>query len=123
MSRPFSPATAMRLYYNPRCSKSRQALGLLQERGITPNIVEYLNTPLSEGDIKSLAALLGVENDPRAMMRTKEDDYKANNLKEANTDALFKAMANFPKLIERPIVVNGNKATIARPPEKALDVI
>lgn len=111
------------IYHNPRCSKSRQALGLLQERGITPNIVEYLNTPLNEGDIKCLAALLGVENDPRAMMRTKEDDYKANNLKEANTDALFKAMANFPKLIERPIVVNGNKATIARPPEKALDVI
>ncbi|MAH06487.1 MAG: arsenate reductase (glutaredoxin) [Alphaproteobacteria bacterium] len=113
----------IKIYHNPRCSKSRQALTLLEEKGISPEIIEYLNTPLNEGEIKALATLLGVENDPRAMMRVKEDDYKANNLKEADDAALFKAMATFPKLIERPIIVNGKKATIGRPPENALDVI
>jgi arsenate reductase len=86
-------------------------------------VVEYLKTPLSEAEIKALAALLGSENDPRAMMRVKEDDYKNNALKDADDAALFKAMASHPKLIERPIILRDGKAIIARPPEKALDIL
>jgi arsenate reductase len=111
------------IYHNPRCSKSRQALSIVEDKGIAPKIVEYLKTPLNEAEIKALAVLLGTKNDPRAMMRIKEDDYKNNNLKDADNDALFKAMANYPKLIERPIIVRDGKAVIARPPEKALDLL
>jgi len=111
------------IYHNPRCSKSRQALAIIEDKGISPNVVEYLKTPLSEEDIKALAALLGTLDAPRTMMRVKEDEYKNNNLKAAQSDALFKAMATHPKLIERPIIVCNGKAIIARPPEKALDVL
>tara|TARA_R110002126_G_scaffold13118_7_gene57163 strand:+ start:54515 stop:54862 length:348 start_codon:yes stop_codon:yes gene_type:complete len=111
------------IYHNPRCSKSRQALAILEDKGVQLDVIEYLKTPLSAADIKGLATLLAIENSPRAMMRVKEDDYKNNNLAEANDAALFKAMAEYPKLIERPIIVHGSKAIIARPPEKALDII
>lgn len=114
---------SVKIYHNPRCSKSRQALSILTEKGIEPEIIEYLNTPLNEAEIKELAKILGVENAPRDMMRVKEDDYKANNLKEADDEALYIAMSKFPKLIERPIVINKGRAVIARPPEKLLDII
>lgn len=111
------------IYHNPRCSKSRETLALLEEKSITPDIIEYLKTPLNETQLKTLIAQLGL-NSAREMMRTKEDIYKELNLKEqTNEDALIKAMAQNPKLIERPIVVNNNKAAIGRPPQNVLSVL
>lgn len=110
------------IYHNPRCSKSRQTLALLepkaQESSQEITIVEYLKTPLSEKDITGLLSQLGCT--PVEMMRTKEDEFKAQNLKGADDATLIKAMANTPKLIERPIVSNGSKAIIGRPPENVL---
>ncbi|MDN3380621.1 MULTISPECIES: arsenate reductase (glutaredoxin) [unclassified Pseudoalteromonas] len=111
------------IYHNPRCSKSRETLALLEEKSITPDVIEYLKTPLNEAQLKTLIDQLGF-NSARQMMRTKEDIYKELNLKEqTNEDALIKAMVQNPKLIERPIVVNNNKAAIGRPPENVLSVL
>ena len=111
------------IYHNPRCSKSRQTLQLLRDQNIEPNIVEYLKTPLSAEQISALAEMLGIE--VRALLRTSEADYKENNL--ANSDLsdekLLQAMVTWPKLLQRPIVVNGEKAAIGRPPELVLDII
>ncbi|MDP2560294.1 arsenate reductase (glutaredoxin) [Psychrobium sp. 1_MG-2023] len=116
--------SAITIYHNPRCSKSRQTLQLLQDNNITPTVVEYLKQPLSVVEIEALITKLGV-NCPREMMRVKEADYKEQAL--GNTDVtaqqLIEAMAQTPKLIERPIVVNGDKAAIGRPPEQVLDII
>ena len=110
------------IYHNPRCSKSRQALALLEERGIEPQIIRYLDTPPSAEELKTILEKLGV--DPRDMMRIKEAPYKELNLKEVDDDnALIDAMAGNPVLIERPIVVNGDKAAIGRPPEAVLDIL
>ena len=87
------------IIHNPRCSKSRQTLALLEEKGIEPQVVKYLDTPLSVEELKTLYAQLGVDN-VRAMMRTKEDLYKELSLSQADDEALFKAMAENPKLIE-----------------------
>jgi len=106
------------IYHNPRCSKSRQTLALIEEHNQEVTVVEYLKTPLSEQDIKSLLAALSVS--PIEMMRTKEAEFKEQNLKGADDNSLITAMVNTPKLIERPIVVNGNKAIIGRPPENVL---
>jgi len=105
----------LRIYHNPRCTKSRQTLDLLKSAGTEPEIVEYLKTPPSEAEIRDLANKLGLA--PRQMMRTQEAPYKDLALKQADDDALFAAMAAHPILIERPIVVNGSKAAIGRPPE------
>lgn len=111
------------IYHNPRCSKSRQTLQLLEENGVTPEIVLYLeNTP----DKNTLAAIknsLGV--DARGMMRTKEAEYKEQGLANdaLSDDDLLEAMVNTPKLIERPIVVKGKKAAIGRPPESVLEIL
>jgi arsenate reductase len=111
------------IYHNPRCSKSRETLALLQSKAIEPSVVEYLKTPLTHEQISTLVIQLGFSS-VREMMRTKEDDYKALNLKdETNEDALINAMVKYPKLIERPIVVNNNKAAIGRPPENVLSVL
>ncbi len=109
------------IYHNPRCSKSRQALALLEERGITPQVVRYLDSPPSKDEIAALLAKLSVS--PREMMRTTEAVYKELGLKDADEAALMDAMAAHPILIERPIVVKGNKAVIARPPEALLNLI
>ena len=110
------------IYHNPRCSKSRQTLALLEERGIEPEIVRYLDAPPSAGDLKAILAKLGVG--PRDIMRVKEAPYKELNLKEVDDDkALINAMAENPVLIERPIVVNGDKAAIGRPPEAVLEIL
>jgi len=110
------------IYHNPRCSKSRQTLALLEEQASSANqavtIVEYLKNPLSVDDIKALQAQLGCT--AIEMMRIKEDEFKAQNLKGASDDVLNKAMANTAKLIERPIVTDGDKAIIGRPPENVL---
>lgn len=110
------------IYHNPRCSKSRQTLALLEERGIQPEIVEYLKTPPSAGELKSILGKLGIA--ARDLMRTKEPEYKEQNLaQEQEEAALIAAMVATPKLIERPIVLANGKAALGRPPEKVLEIL
>lgn len=111
------------LYHNPRCSKSRDALALLRERGHEPNLVLYLETPPTIKQLKTLLTQLGIP--ARDLLRKGEDAYKELNLADQTlSDAvLVKAMVDNPKLIERPIAIVGNKAIIGRPPEKVLDLI
>ena len=115
--------TDLTLYHNPRCSKSRGALELIEARGLTPTVVRYLETPLDAAQIQSLLGKLGIS--ARQLLRTGEDEYKDLNLANpALTDAqLIDAMAQHPKLIERPILVAGDKAVIGRPPEKVLEIL
>ena len=103
------------IYHNPRCSKSRQTLALIEAAGVTPKIIEYLDTSLDVAAIQSICAMLGVT--PREMTRTKESVYIENNLGDASDRELIEAMASHPILIERPIVVRGDRAVIGRPPE------
>ncbi|MCM2679281.1 arsenate reductase (glutaredoxin) [Echinimonas agarilytica] len=112
-----------RIYHNPRCSKSRETLALLEQNGVQPEIVEYLKTPLTPDEIKHLADMLHVA--PRGIMRTKEAEYKAQNLADESLSdaALINAIAKTPKLLERPIVVKGEQAVIGRPPENVLTII
>lgn len=111
------------IYHNPRCSKSRQTLALLQERGIEPVVIEYLKTPPDAATLKSLLGKLKLS--ARELMRTKETAYKENGLADPQLSdtALIRAMVEEPVLIERPIVVNGKKAVIGRPPENVLNII
>lgn len=113
---------AVTIYHNPKCSKSRQTLQLLRDNGVEPEIVEYLKTP---PDAKTLARLLRMMGlTPRQLMRTKEPEYKAAGLAQVSDDqALIEAMVATPKLIERPIVVNGAKAALGRPPEQVLEIL
>ena len=104
------------IWHNPRCSKSRNALDYLEEKKITPKVIKYLEETPSELEIKNVLKLLNIT--ARDLMRTKETLYKELELKnETNEDKLIKAMLENPKLIERPVVINGNKAVIARPLE------
>ena len=111
------------LFHNPRCSKSRGALELLEERGIQPEIIRYLETPPSAAELKALLGKLGIG--ARQLLRTGEDEYKELNLANPTLgdDQLIEAMASHPKLIERPILVVGDKAVIGRPPEKVLEIL
>ena len=111
------------LFHNPRCSKSRQALQLLQDNGIDPNIRLYLENPPSRDELITLLAQLGIA--PRALMRKGEAEFKDNNLKDdsLSDEALIDAMLQFPKLIERPIAIAADKAVIGRPPENVLDLL
>ena len=111
------------IYHNPRCSKSRQTLELLQEKGIEPDVVLYLETPPDAKTLKGLLKKLGLK--PRELMRTKETEYKDMGLEDSSLsdDQLIDAMVECPKLIERPIVVNGSKAALGRPPEQVLDIL
>tara|TARA_Y100001933_G_scaffold144745_2_gene143322 strand:- start:5757 stop:6104 length:348 start_codon:yes stop_codon:yes gene_type:complete len=109
------------IYHNPRCSKSRQTLALLEERGIEPNIVRYLDAPPDAATIRELLGLLGM--DARALMRTKEARYAELGLDDADEDTLIRAMADNPVLIERPIVVTPRGAALGRPPEKVLELL
>jgi len=107
------------IYHNPRCSKSRQTLELLKEKSSQEiEIIEYLKEPISHEDIEKLLTLLSCS--PIEMMRVKETEFKEQALKGADDKTLITAMVNTPKLIERPIVSNGVKAVIGRPPENAL---
>ena len=111
------------IYHNPRCSKSRQTLALLEENGITPKVVLYLDTPPDEKAIKTLLGKLGMKS-AHQLVRTGEADYKAAGLsRDASDAAIIRAMVNAPKLIERPIVVKGRKAVLGRPPENVLALI
>ncbi len=112
------------IYHNPRCSKSRQTLELLTEKGIEPQVVKYLEETPTVETLKKLYQQLGL-NKVRDMMRTKEDIYKELNLGDSSVtdEQLFEAMANHPKLIERPIVVNNGQARHGRPPEQVLEIL
>ncbi|TAN50669.1 MAG: arsenate reductase (glutaredoxin) [Methylococcaceae bacterium] len=111
------------LYHNPRCSKSRETLKLLQERGITPTIVEYLKTPPNAAELDDILHKLGME--PRQLIRKNEAPYAELNLADAGLSraALIDAMAAHPVLIERPIVLSNGKAAIGRPPDSVLAII
>jgi len=108
------------IYHNPRCSKSRQTLALIEENNQEVCIVEYLKTPLDETTINNLLSRLSVS--PIEMMRTKESEFKEQNLADATDQQLITAMVNTPKLIERPIVTTQTKAVIGRPPENVLTI-
>lgn len=110
------------IYHNPRCSKSRQTLALLEENGVEPHIVKYLEQTPSVDELKTLFSQLGLSK-VRDMMRTKEEIYKELQLADADDEALFRAMAEHPKLIERPIVVNNGHAKHGRPPEQVLELL
>lgn len=111
------------IYHNPRCSKSRETLSLLKEKGVEPQVVLYLETPPDAQTLKSLLHMLGMSS-PRELMRTKEDLYKALNLAdETRNEALIAAMVDNPKLIERPIVIKNGQARIGRPPEAVLEIL
>ncbi|MEK2611898.1 arsenate reductase (glutaredoxin) [Pseudomonas shirazensis] len=115
--------TDLTLYHNPRCSKSRGALELLEARGLAPHIVRYLETPPDAATLTALLSKLGIS--ARQLLRSGEDEYKALELANpALTEAqLIAAMVAHPKLIERPILVAGDKAVIGRPPEKVLEIL
>jgi arsenate reductase (glutaredoxin) len=111
------------LYHNPRCSKSREALALLQAKGCEPDVVLYLDTPPNAKQLKALIAQLGIS--ARQLLRKTEDAYKELNLadEKLSESALIKAMVENPKLIERPIFINGEKAVVGRPPETVLQIL
>jgi|SRR5690554_751554 len=115
--------SSITIYHNPRCSKSRQTLALLQERGIEPEVIEYLKTPPTPAELKQTLTALGMQ--PQELLRTGEDEYKANDLAnfKGSNDALIDLMCVHPKLIERPIVINGDKAKVGRPPESVLKIL
>ena len=114
---------AVTIFHNPRCSKSRQALALLEARGIHPTIVDYLKTPPDRDTIAGLLHKLGIT--ARALLRHQEPEYAALGLRDPalSEDALLDAMAAHPRLIERPIVVVGRRARIGRPPEAVLEIL
>ncbi|ATN12036.1 arsenate reductase (glutaredoxin) [Pseudomonas sp. FDAARGOS_380] len=115
--------TDLTLYHNPRCSKSRGALELLEARGLTPTVVRYLETPLNAAQIKALLKKLGIS--ARQLLRTGEDEYRTLNLADAsvNEAQLIAAIAAHPKLMERPILETADKAIIGRPPENVLEIL
>lgn len=113
----------IKIYHNPRCSKSRETLALLEQNGVTPEIIEYLKDVPSVDDIKQLLTMLNFDS-ARQLMRTKETIYKELALSNENDESkLIDAMIAHPKLIERPVVVNGDKAAVGRPPENVLAII
>ena len=112
----------VQIWHNPRCSKSRAAMTLLEENGIEAEVVKYLDADLDEAMIKEL--LLKLDIDAIDLMRTKEDMFKALKLENVGDEGvLIRAMVRFPQLIERPIVIKGNKAVIGRPPEKVIELL
>lgn len=111
------------IYHNPRCSKSRQTLSLLEQHGVQPDVVLYLETPPTAKELEAILAKLKME--ARALLRKGEDAYKEFNLSkpELSDSALIDAMTKAPKLIERPIVIKGKRAVLGRPPENVLELL
>ena len=111
------------IYHNPQCTKSRQTLQLLRERGVNPKVVEYLKTPPSKTQLDKILKLLGIE--PRALMRKQEAEYAEAHLDNPTLSRaqLIDAMIEHPRLIERPIVLANGKAAIGRPPENVLKIL
>lgn len=113
----------MKIYHNPRCTKSRQALELLQSKGINPEIILYLEKAPTKAEIKEILSKLKLS--ARDIMRQKEEEFKSQNLDDENLseEDLITAIVKTPKLLERPIVINGNKAAIGRPTENILEIL
>ncbi|HEX5515829.1 MAG TPA: arsenate reductase (glutaredoxin) [Gammaproteobacteria bacterium] len=113
----------VRIYHNPRCSKSRQTLELLRQRGIEPVIVEYLKTPPSIPELEDMLEKLSL--DPRQLMRTNEPEYKTLGLDqpERTRQELIQALHDQPQLLQRPVVVTSQAAAIGRPPEQVLEIL
>lgn len=113
----------IKIFHNPRCSKSRQTLELLHANGAQPDIIEYLKTPPDAEELEKILNMLNLE--PRQLMRTKEAEYKQNGLDDPglSRDELIQAMVKFPKLIERPIVIKNSRAALGRPPENVLEIL
>lgn len=114
---------SIKIFHNPKCSKSRMTMDLLNEKGVQADVVEYLKTPPSKQQLEDILNMLQLE--PRQLMRTHEAEYKDNNLgnESLSREQLIEAMIQFPKLIERPIVINKGKAAIGRPPENILEIL
>jgi arsenate reductase len=114
---------SVKIYHNPRCSKSRQALQLLRDRAVEPEVVEYLKTPPDAATLSVLLDELGLQ--PHQLMRTREPEYKASGAAnpDLDRDELIALMVEYPKLIERPIVVSGRRAVLGRPPERVLEIL
>ncbi|MFK5948960.1 MAG: arsenate reductase (glutaredoxin) [Methylococcales bacterium] len=114
---------SVKIFHNPRCSKSRQTLQLLQEKNIDVEIIEYLKTPPTKSELVDILQKLNIE--PRALMRKNEAEYKTTGMNntELSDDELIAGMVATPKLIERPIVLANGKAAIGRPPESVLKII
>ena len=114
----------VKIYHNPRCSKSRDTLSLLKANGIYPEVVLYLETPPDAATLRQLLKMLGMAS-ARELMRQKEDLYKSLDLAnpQLSEDALIQAMIDNPKLIERPIVVSHGEARSGRPPEQVLEIV
>ena len=113
----------VRIYHNPKCSKSRQVLEILQSKGLEIEVKLYMKDGLTKSEILEILQLLNVE--VRDIMRVKEVEYKENNLDDdkLSQDELIDKIIEIPRLLERPIVINGSKAVMGRPPEKILDII
>ncbi len=112
----------MKIYHNPRCSKSRQTLQLIKERGVEPEIVRYLDTPPTKEELRELLQKLGLK--PEDIVRKKEALYKERYKgKTLSDEEWLEVLSQNPKLIERPIVVEGNKAVLGRPPERVLELL
>jgi arsenate reductase len=113
----------VKIFLNPACSKCRLTMEILNDKGVEVNVIEYLNTPPDAAELSEVLDLLGIE--PRELMRQHEVPYKENQLNnpELSREQLIQAMIDNPILIERPIIISGNKATIGRPPEKVLDIL
>ena len=113
---------SIKIYHNPKCSKSRATLALLEEQDVDAEVVKYLDTPPNKEELKELLKMLGMS--PRELMRTKEEVYKELGLKDVtDEEALIEAMVANPKLIERPIVVKDGKAAIGRPIENIVELL
>lgn len=114
---------SVEIYHNPRCSKSRTTLALLEEQNITPDVRLYLENPPSAAELTEIVAQLDIA--PRALLRKGEAEYKDNNLADSSlSDAqIIALMTEFPRLIERPIVITNGKARIGRPPESVLEIL
>ena len=114
---------SMQIYHNPRCSKSRQTLALIEEKGIKPEVILYLENKPNAAEMNTILKKLNIP--ARALLRKNEQDYKDNNLSDLNLSEqdLIEKMVLFPKLIERPIVIKGNKAVLGRPPENVLELL
>lgn len=116
------PNDNLTIYHNPKCSKSRATLGLLQGRGFTPRVVEYLKSPPTVAELEAIVAKLGIR--PEELVRRGEDVYRTRYAGKSLTDAEWiDAMVKDPILIERPIVVAGGRAAIGRPPERVLELL
>ena len=113
-------STGCRIWHNPKCSKSRQTLKLLEDRGIEHTVYKYLEEKPTAADIEQVITKLGIE--PRQLLRKSEASYKSRNLEDKNSD-LITAMVSDPILIERPIVVTTEAARVGRPPERVLEIL